>query len=375
MRFCCIIRIDLIWFIYVIFLGSVEFLNNLDSVRKNVMLVVRCVQILSGIQFKESSFEKTIEMHTDQIIFELIKENFIEKSKDNAQSLTVHSGGIDYDEIIKKHSRALQYSRYYRVILSDDLKSNFDFSIPKLKYEEREKNAHFKKCNLNDYEWAMLETMEDVNILKYITDKRIVSVKKISNSRLEDDFKDYRKHFINIRDNIIQQNDSEFIKYSVLLFTTELSYHLESVYRLASKLSKYNNSRSKNKFYDDFIADSTIFNKILQCDNLFMKENSLILIKMQRIKSLTPENCKEEFSEYLQELFFSFLVKQEVVKRADIKQAIKDMTDAEIKYFIETHYNIWSILDEKLIWGNKIEHYIRNIYSSLIKSIEPPKIK
>ena len=81
MGFCCIIRIDLIWFVSVIFLGSVEILNNLDSVRKNVMLVAKCVQILSGIQFKEGSFEKTVEMHTDQIIFELIKENFIEKKQ------------------------------------------------------------------------------------------------------------------------------------------------------------------------------------------------------------------------------------------------------------------------------------------------------
>lgn len=350
-------------------------MNNLDLVRKNIMFIVEYLYILRGIMFDAGNCLKTLEMHTDQIIFELIKENFIEKSKDNAQSLTMHSGGIEYNEIIKKHSRALQYSRYYRDILSDNLKSNFDFSIPKLKYEEREKNAHFKKCNLNDYELDMLETMEDLNILKYITDKRIVSVKKISNSRLEDDFKDYREYFINIRDNIIPQNDNKFIKYSILLFTTELFYHLESVYRLASKLSEYNNSRSKNKFHDDFIADSTIFNKILQCDNLFMKENSLILIKMQRIKSLTPENCKEKFSEYLQELIFSFLVKQEVLKRADIKQAIKDMTDAEIKYFIETHYNIWSILDEELTWGNKKKKYLRDIYDSLIKNIEPPKIK
>ncbi len=350
-------------------------MNNLDLVRKNIMFIVEYLYILRGIMFDASNCLKTLEMHTDQIIFELIKETFIEKNKDNVQSLTMHSGGIEYNEIIKKHSRALQNSKYYRDILADELKSNFNYSIPKLKYEERKKNAHFEKCNLNDYEMAMLENMEDIKILKYITDKRIVSVKKISNFRLEDDFKAYREYFIRIRDNIIQQNDNEFIKNSILLFTTELSYHLESVYRLASKLSEYNNSRSKNKFYDDFIADSKIFNEVLHFDNLSIKENSLILIKMQRIKSLTPENCKKKFSEYLQELIFSFLVKQEVLKRDDIKQAIKDMTDAEIKYFIETHYNIWSILDEKLTWGNKKEKYLRNIYDSLIKNIEPPKIK
>lgn len=116
MKFCCIIKIGLIWFISVIFLGRVNFLNNLDLVRKNIMFIVEYLYILRGI------------------MFELIKENFIEKSKDNAQSLTMHSGGIEYNEIIKKHSRALQYSRYYRDILSDNLKSNFDFSIPKLKY-------------------------------------------------------------------------------------------------------------------------------------------------------------------------------------------------------------------------------------------------
>lgn len=302
-------------------------MNNVESIRENVMIIAKYVKLVRGIQFKENSFERTIEMHADQIIFELIKENFIEKSKDNGQSLTMYSKGIEYNEIIKKHSRTLQYSKHYRNILADNLKSNFNYSIPKLKYEERKKNAHFEKCNLNDYEMAMLETMEDVKILKYITDKRIIDVKKIPNFRLENDFKDYRDYFIKIRDSNIQQDVNGFIKYSVLLFTTELSYHLESVYRLASKLSEYNNSRSKNKFHDSFIADSSIFNKILQYDNWFIKENSLILIKIQRIKSLTPENCKEEFSEYCQELFFSFLVKQEVLKFDDIKQAIKDMID------------------------------------------------
>ena len=333
--------------------------------------------------FDASNCQKTLEMHTDQIIFELIKEDFIEKSKEYTKSLTGHT--LDdcdcdstediFDRRLRKHSRTLQYSKYYRDILADDLKSNFDFSIPKLRYEEREKNDIFKGCNLNYYELAMLEVMEKIKILKYITDKRIVSVKKISNFRLEDDFKDYREYFIKIRDNKIQKNDSEFIKYSVLLFTTELSYHLESVYRLASKLSEYNNSRSKNKFHDDFITDSSIFNKILQCDNLFKKENSLILIKMERIKSLTPENCKKVFSDYCQELIFSFLVKQEVSKCANIKQAVKNAADSEIRCFIENHYNIWSILNEKLTWSNKVEYYLRNIYNSLIKDIEPPKIR
>lgn len=350
-------------------------MNNLDLVRKNIMFIVEYLYILGGITFDVDNCVKTLEMHTDQIIFELIKESYIEKNKDNGQSLTMHSGGIACNEIIKKHSRALKNSKYYRDTLADELESNFNYSIPKLKYEERKKNAHFEKCNLNDYEMAMLETMEEVKILKYITDKRIVSVKKIPNFRLEDDFKDYREYFINIRDNMIQQNDNKFIEYSILLFTTELFYHLESVYRLASKLSEYNNSRSKNKFHDDFIADSTTFNRILHFDNLSIKQNSPILIKIQRIKSLTPENCKKKISEYHQELIFSFLAKQEVLKRTNIKQAIKEMTNAEIKYFIETHYNIWSILDEELTWGNKKEKYLRNIYDSLIKNIEPPKIK
>lgn len=101
-----------------------------------------------------------------------------------------------------------------------------------------------------------MEAMESISLLKNITNRRITDVKKVSNYELEKEYEKYIE-FFNRKINTsigVYGSDTDFVLYSILLFTTEVAYCVMFVYSLAERISQYQHSKSKEKFQNDYLT-------------------------------------------------------------------------------------------------------------------------
>lgn len=353
-------------------------MNKIDEAKSKIVKILKQVSAIYGITFGVNKYDlSNVEQHANQIVFELIKETYIDEISENTQSLYKISGGIGNDTELKKNSRTLQNSIYYMDKLDEYHYKKFGVisntpqnpSMSNL----RNRTAGYK---ITKYGAANIDVLNELKILEHIANKRITSVKKISNTQLNDEFEEYREYFKNIYEHI--KNDDEYIMYSCLLLTLEMRYALETVNKLADKMSKYNKCTEKNKFPSNFIEEALVFGTITYYhvnSAYYMRENRLVLMRINFINNLTPDNFADSCQKYNANLEYAFIAKQVVMKDGSIKEMIKKASLSEKRHFIENNYNIWSILDEEPEWGDKKEVYMRNIYKSLVCEITPPKKK
>lgn len=344
-------------------------MNQLEQARKIIKHFVGLLVIENKICVNVQDIGKC----TNQILFELIKEAFIIESKKD-MSLNKISG-LGNENVLKMHSRTIQYSKYYRKQTADRFIKDFGFSPPELDVTNMtNKNKFLNAYQLSKYDIEQMESMENLKLLKTIANRRITDLNKISNFVLDDEYNAYLDYFNFDFDKL---SDSDFLLYSMLLFTTELKYRVITVYHMADRLSMYQNSKSKNKFPVDYIKRMTFFNANFVMNNdkrQYIKENSLILMRLKTIKALTPDNLLKSSKSYFEKLKLCMMGKQMVLHQPEIMEFIKQSTVAERRSFIEEHYPIYKMLETEFTWGNKKEKYIRDLYKAMIQEIKPPKI-
>ena len=343
-------------------------MGKLDEARSIVKSCILFFLMQNGLY---TNIQK-IDLYTNQIVFEILKEIYIE---DSEKKFSLN--GLSDDESEKKmHSRTMHYSNYYRQQTTELLEENYSFTSPELEIPNMGKWDNRRVgYRLSSYDAEQIEAMENLILLKNIANRRITDVNKIPNMELKDEYAEFEQYFKKKFYRYI--DDNTFIRYSMFLFTTELKYHVMSVYMLADKLSTYQNSRSKNKFSDGYIADMCCFNGMIAFRNSgtqCLKENSLILLKIETIKNLTPDNLTENKETYISDLLLCTKMKQMAASVSKVIENIRESTDEERRFFIENYYPIDSILNVKLTWEHKKGKYVRDLYASLIRKIEPPKI-
>lgn len=356
-------------------------IGNLRRTIYTIAQRINAIKFVSGNRVK-----KAVELyeHVDQVIFELIKEVTVKGWKENGNSIKSIAGSDTADE--KKLQRALKYSNHYKTLHNEEYFNYFGKILDELvvKKVPDGRKRYFYSSNLSEYDVYQLKAMKELDILGYLTDRRITDVKKISNGRLDDDFQEYREYFSGMP----EKTSEEFLLKSILIQTTEIKYHIEAIYRLASKMSQYNNCDSKEKMPDYFVDTAillicnyvkkyAICNENGDCvtNRAMYKENSMIFMQFKAIESFSPNNLKDVCIKYMEELDFSFKLKQEVKQHEDIMEIIKKTTVCQRVKFIKKYYNVVSIFDEEPVWKNKKESNFRIIVDKCVKNLEAPKIK
>ena len=146
-------------------------MNSLDVARNKIKDLVP--ETAAKMQISTHNAEAII----DQIVFELLKEVFVyeckETKNDEKKSLNQISG-IGNEADLKRHSRKMQYSNYYRKELSERMKREYDFSSPEL--DIKDMSALGKRhpgYQLSRYDIEQLEAMENLVLLNNIVNRRI----------------------------------------------------------------------------------------------------------------------------------------------------------------------------------------------------------
>lgn len=346
-------------------------LKKIDNLRAKVLSVVQKKNAVNSYIGNRHRNYKEVNNHANQVLFELIKEVTVNEWKENGKSIKAIAGSDTADE--KSLQRALKYSNHYKTLHKEEYFDYFGKTVDELDVKKtpdgRERYSY--SSNLSEYDVLQLKAMKELDILGRFTDRRITDVKKISNGRLDDDFQEYRNHFSALP----EDTSKEFLLKSILIQTTEIKYHIEAIYRLASKMSQYNNCNSKEKLPDDFIDMAALLIANYRIDNKIFKENNLIFMQLQAIESIDPSNIIDVCDKYLAELTFSFQLKQTVKQNKDIMDIIRNTTLIQRQKFIRNYYNVISIYDEKPVWENKKESNFRKIVDRCVKKLEVPKIE
>ena len=376
-------------------------MNNIDIARKYVIMHLKRFSIMHDMKNGTDTYNTAyIEHHADQIIFELIKETYIDKISTDPMSLYEASGKAGCEDEVKQNSRLLQDSIYYMDKLDEYHKNEFNY-VSTLPKEANMSNLKDRRqgYSLTIYAKTNLEILKELKILKYVSTKRITSVKKIDNYKLRYEFEEYREYFRRIHKRItgnktvseediaepnntvrkIDENE-EYILYSCILATLEMRYALETVNAFADKISEYNNCKSSSKLPNDCIEKARVFSDIFYYkvdSSYYMRENRLILMRLNLINSITPDNFYEVCEKYKSELEYAFLAKQSILFDEGIKEIIRNADIADKRHFIESRYNIWEILEKDLDWDNKIkkESNMRNIFKKWVCDVKPQRKK
>ena len=353
-------------------------MNKIDKIKNTIRNMVESVIRESKVI---NLFMSYTEKCVNQILFELIKEEFIDRDSKESKSLKGNfnenycfDDSKDIDNILRALSRQMGYTKYYKNNLKDKIKSEYGFVPQELNREDifgdKENLEGYK---LSRYDFDQIVVMKSLKILTNIVNRRIVKTKSFSNNDLEDELNNYKKFFVNKKGT---SDSYEYVKNSMLLFTTEIKYNIETVYRIADRLSCYNNSKSKNRFLDTDIDDmANYFIRPHSYNGYGLKENSLVLMKIEEIQNICPNNVQQTTSEYGNLMNICYVAKLMIKSQNSIDEYLKSLTYDEMKDFIDHNYNIWEILDKEYFFENKKEKHMREIYDRILGDIPPYKKK
>lgn len=346
-------------------------MKTLEDAREDIKLHINLFLWLMGKSLSSSE----IEGFTDQIIFDLIKRFFAEEI--DKKTLYKISGRAGSEEIEKKHSRTMQYSNHFRNITNETFKSEYGFERKLIDIPDMENRANrYNGYHLDLLQEKQMEAMESISLLKNITNKRITDVKKVSNYELEKEYEEYIEFFNRKINTSIGAygSDTDFVLYSILLFTTEVAYCVMSVYSLAERISQYQHSKSKEKFQNDYLTIMEAFNKIIYDENKYVIESNMVLAKLKTIKNITPENLQKSVEHFVSNrLLFSAL--KRVVLSEQAIELVRKSSNTERREFIEKYYPVHEIVNIDIVWENKKEKNIRDLYKTLVRKTASPKIK
>ena len=330
-----------------------------------------------------------------QIIFELIKDYYLKSEHNSKTTIYKHCEGAKNDEVIKRYSRYLKYADYYRTINNEFLKEYAGADITELTRPPMTKlEDHFKGVYLSEYQFLQLDCICDIPLLRDIISKRITSVKKISNTQLQDMLDEYRKKLLETKPQ--ESDDNSYLMRIFNLFSLESRYQVLSVYKLASLLSKYNNSQSKMKFSDEEKAEmiklfgTLVYENTIKKINLYLKvkpdegevetqkqsstlvdekyiiENTMLPIRLKIIAQLSPGNVNNYIQHYNELLKFKSQLKNELSLRTEVKELLSSLTQSKMRKFIDEEYNISELLEPNFEWSSKKEQFVREIYKNII---------
>lgn len=309
-----------------------------------------------------------------QIIFEMIRDDFLQSEHNPKRTIYEHCDGAGHEEIIKRYSRYREYADYYRTINNEFLKGYAGTDIEELIRQPLTKpEDHFKGVPLSEYQFLQLDCIYDIPLLKDIISKRITNVKKISNNELQDKFNGYRETLVYMKPS--GTDDIKQLMWALNFFSLESRYQVLSVYRVASLLSKYNNSKSKEKFSDDELTEMLKLFATIIVDEKYIIENAMLPIRLKTIEQLSPGYVKNPVQRYTDLLQRKSEIKLIISQRSDIQVLLSSLTLPEIRKFIDEEYNLSDLLKPKFEWSSKKELFVRKLYDKILKDVPAPPIK
>lgn len=310
--------------------------NPYISDNLNIVVVQAIVEVMKRVYDKEmENTQKSLE----KTLFPI--------ATDTSNVLRYESEKEHYKRLLKK----IEKHRYAEGKKLEELGGIFPDEYKSLKKECDNTKSNFESNNYNisiqnDHE---IRTFDKLEIIDAILKKRISSVKKISNSKFIELYKEYDNYYASLIDSIKDSPDSSdrFLLVFFDLFNFEDKYSLEWIYNFADYAVK--NNVTDNVFdRAKWLYVSHINIQKLKCcmmnRSFFLKEKFLTLFL-----DCNEDEFTKRLKEYVSDVKLVLALKKEVIKDDMLKKIPKsDWVD-----FIKDNYNIFGIFKRDKNWNPK----------------------
>lgn len=363
--------------------SSINIIYNLDMINHVELLKERVKYELLNviIGLKDDVF---LDLILDQAIFECMKSIFDEEMKETQKSMekafflgmTDKDKNSSYDSTKQKIKRDLKIIEYYRNADGqklEQLSGVFPEELKQLKKSPDETKSNFdqrNQFNISDQVVLEIKNFGQLKIYKKILERQIIDVKKVSNYKFEDYYKEYDDHYIELIDSVSSGDvtPEKYLSVVIDLFNIENKVSLEWLYSFAdyavkNKITNEVFERAKWLYVSHINLSSG-----LTCMNrapFLKKEIMPLLLNVGEVEYAINVNSYCRMLEYI------VVIKKLIAKKINLSEIPKD----EWVQFIKKNYDLLGSFEMNKEWKPEKIRKVRRVIELWNTEIEPPRIK
>ena len=299
-----------------------------------------------------------------QIVFEQYKEAYLSKSSRSSLRSYIPTGQT-FDADYQNLKRTLTFSNYYKEREMEDLASH-GIDARYLKGLETHVTENMeekiKGHSLNEINVLQLETMNKLKIIKSLVSKRIVSSKKVSNSRFVEMHKELDDYYLLVKK---QLTDENFFFHLINLYDIEREYSIDLSYRIATYIDE---TKLKQYNFDNLVPLLTI----TISDINFMSANRFLMNRHIFINDLVS-NDQKVFDQLVAILYWKAVLVSHFKDK--IEAAYQKLNIILVEDHLKEKYDLFNLLIRNKEWNRNKIKIVRSFYDKFLANTEYPEIR
>lgn len=289
-------------------------MTNKMELAKNTLLM-QAIQNFDN-DYLERLFGGVINLDTfgDMLLVEFIKRAYCDEALPHSLRHFVPYGADDNSPRMM-YSRIIGYVQKYRNREYEELSKLEGIDLSTLEPLRPQRMDTIKQRlqghNFTELQFLELTTIHDLQIVKALVSKRIVSVKKISNSQFQEYIKEYENWVSDLRKKQ-SGSDADVVFSALAFFTFEWKFSIELVYQVARQMEIIN-AKKIDKATLSLLCGRLIFDcsitKNVGCDSRAAKERQLLIPDFIKEPTDLDKRNVNERSRYLEILGLLLVIK------------------------------------------------------------------
>ena len=351
-------------------MADVKFVLTIDVLKERIKYVFSHMYPRAHRLGKVGHY--TIDDLSNQVIFELIKEEY--KQYSPKQTVQEYIYSFDIDALNRKYTRAIQYAQHYRNENNKLIDDMFGFTLSELEPQDVSGAKKFEGHQYTGQEFWQLKMQAECKLLNKLHGHQIESSKKVSETAFRELFEQYAL-FIDSIEPLVNEPD-QIIDRTYAYYGIETHFLIEFLYKVT------------------LVAERHGFPKEIPVERI---------LEVCSIEPLIPETpwCPTvymadlcivpKWDQYAEDIFsdndFEWLEKEVMIadckqlKNAVFQQAyeegisfIHECTLEDKNKFIIENYWIWDYRPE-YEWTSERIQYFRKLYKLCVRKYEQPHVK
>ena len=306
----------------------------------------------------------------DCFIMELIKDAYFKSEP--KQSLRTNRGNDD-DDVRMRDSRYMAYAQHYRNLQLEHIQRDIGQDEPGLRPDDvTSMEGKLSGHHLTKMQYFEIKTIADHPLLKSITSKRICDVKKVSNSTFIEYMKDYDRLTADLTKEL-DGLDEDVIFNAIQLFTLEWKYNVELFYACAVSADENGVQELPKHQLAALCAELSMPIPIVS--KMLHTESRFILHRLELVPAIYDGSDWNIIQDKIYQYFLMrYILREQIIDSQPLADFfLSTTTRKQWADFIRKHYDIRKIYVPKE-WTNKRIRYVRSIYDTMLKDLEPPKL-
>lgn len=306
----------------------------------------------------------------DCFIMELIKDAYFKSEP--KQSLRTNRGNDD-DDVRMRDSRYMAYAQHYRNLQLEHIQEDIGQDEPGLHPDDvTSMEGKLSGHRLTKMQYFEINTIADHPLLKSIVNKRICDVKKISASTFIEYMEDYDRLTADLAKGF-DGSDEDVLFASIQMFTLEWKYNVELFYACAVNAEENDIQDTPKHKLAALCAELSIPIPIVS--KMLHTESRFILHRLELVPAIYDGSDWNTIQDKIYQYFLMrYILREEIIDSQPLADFfLGTTTRKQWADFIREHYDIRKIYTPKE-WTNKRIRYVRSIYDTMLKDLEPPKL-